>query len=128
MTARIDLENFTQTDNHKRFDLYLDVEGKRFLAIPNGIYTKEDSDAAGAAYMRIVNSIIPSEYTFILECNDLDTSTPALVEELVNLMRFYEATRFKRVVLLRPKSLEASKQLEKVIRISGVTMEVVDAL
>lgn len=127
MSVRINLEGYTCTDKHQKFEFYRHEAKKNLVAIPTGHYTKEDSDAAGAAYVRNIEAIKPSEYTFILECSTLDTSTPKLVEELVGLMKFYEATGFKRIVLLKPDSLIATKQLEKVIRTAGVTMELADS-
>jgi len=121
----INMTGFVQRAMHPKFELYIHPEDKVFLSITRGHFGPEDGEAAMTEYTNIVNSIDTTEYTFMIECKEMDANSPEMFAVLVGFMKFYGEANYKKVQILESKSRVTTAQLKRAIKESGADIELI---
>ncbi|MNV84978.1 hypothetical protein D3C71_1788960 [compost metagenome] len=111
--------------SHDKFDLKIDSEQKVFSAEVRGYFNEQDGLASLEGYNLVISKINPSEYTLLLNCELLETSSPEMADVLKNCFIMYKHQGFKKIELLETTSKIAMKQIKKIIKDVGVEVEII---
>lgn len=79
----------------------------------SGFFSAEDAKNYVAEYQRQVRSIVPSQYTLIVNGSDQKVTAQNLMEEFQGAVDMYLASKFKQTIIVLPSSAVATMQIKK---------------
>lgn len=115
----------TKQVSHSKYDISWDKEKKVILMDVRGFFKPEDGESFIKDYNSIVSKIKPSEYTLVVDPEDLRTSSQDMLPVLKGCFELYESSGFKEVLMITPTSAISAMQLKNVQKDTGVRMEFV---
>lgn len=120
---------WTTVATHEKFEIKVDPEAKHMFAKVKGYFYPEDAGASLQAYRDALGRIDPKESTLSIDCTELDTSAPEMVDVLVSCFDLYHSDGFQHIRVLRPSSASALFQLKRAISSSSAkNVEIATAL
>lgn len=93
-----------------------------------GFFQEEEAKNFLNDYNKAVKSIIPSNFTLVLESSDLSTSKKEMLPALENCMKMYKNTGFKSIISSEPKSPITLMQLKRLLESINMNVEFVKTL
>lgn len=113
---------YTTVATHPKYEFRLDKANHSLIAVVRGYYSDEDAKAFAIDYEKIVSKITPSDFELVIECGDMETSEPSMLEALSNVFKMYEQTGFHTIKVVESSSKVATMQLKSAVKKSGVAV------
>lgn len=111
--------------SHSKYDITWDNEKKAIVMEVRGFFKPEDGESFIKDYNSMIAKVNPSEYTLVVDPEDLKTSSQDMIPVLKGCFELYKSSGFKEVLMVTPTSAISTMQLKNIQKETGVKMEFV---
>ncbi|PAB60681.1 hypothetical protein [Anaeromicrobium sediminis] len=109
--------------SHAKYDISWDNGKKVILMEVRGFFRPEDGESFLKDYNSMVSKVKPSEYTLVVDPENLKTSAKDMLPVLKGCFELYGSSGFKKILMITPTSATSAMQLKNVQKDTGVKME-----